>query len=116
MVEDQRDIENPHSASEEHCACDRLHRKLYVRARAAEVIVNAKAENQARRDIHSSQRGRRQPLKKPREDERKSQQHTETDRQCQENCEATKSPKNRRVNAVIPFRLKTPVSLSPRFD
>ena len=55
--EDQRQIENAHSAGKEHHRGDRLHRKLQIRAGAAEIIVDAETKNQAGGNINMEKCG-----------------------------------------------------------
>ena len=54
--EDQRQIENAHSAGEEHRSGDRLHGKLQIRTCAAEIVVDAETKNQAGRNIDTEKR------------------------------------------------------------
>src|ERR1039458_1695393 len=83
--ENQRQIENAHSAGEEHGSGDRLHGKLQIRTRAAEIVVDSEAKNQAGRNIDAQKRRGSKAIEQARKYARERQPHDQAERESEEN-------------------------------
>ena len=112
--ENHRQIENPHSAGEQHGSGDRLHGKFQIRAGAAEIVVDAETENQAGRNIDAEKHGGSESLDQPRKYEGEPQPHAQADRESQKYRD---SPQTRKRgsdgHAVRPAARKPSLGGSP---
>src|SRR5208282_701656 len=107
---DQRQIENAHSACEEHGAGNRLHAKLQVWTCAVDIIVDAETKNQAGRNINTEKRSGGESIDQPGKYKGKPQPYGQADRESQENCYASQAGKRDLVNMPSVSRYGNPAS------
>src|SRR5271155_4151264 len=110
MREDQRQIENAHSAGEKHCTGDRLHRKLQIGTCTPKIVVNAKTKNEASRNINAKESCRSDSRDQAGKNKRERQPHAQADGKSQEYRDASQTWKWRFVNVPSILRHVNPPS------
>src|SRR5450631_348115 len=110
VTEDQGQIENAHSAEEEHHSGNRLHSKFQIRTCSAEIIVDAETENQTGRNINAEERVESESFAQAGKDEGEPQPYAQADRESQKNRYSPQTGKRGLVNMPSISRYRHPAS------